>query len=169
MINKFSKFIFFYLAYLPLILILLILNLNLSWKLLFLSIGSILLGFALFLPLRSSIKSIAPTKEKIIISSNNNSEILGFIVTYISPFLITFSNLNSIIAFFLLMIIIFLLYIETSLFSINPLLKIIFGYNIYEVRNKGSRYFMLSKNKYLNEEINLKIKQIGREVLIEDD
>ncbi|PJE81271.1 hypothetical protein COU58_03505 [Candidatus Pacearchaeota archaeon CG10_big_fil_rev_8_21_14_0_10_32_42] len=168
MINKLSKFIFFYLAYLPLILILLILNMEISWKLLFISIGIIILGIILVIPLLRTIKSVSPVKEKIEIIADNNSEVIGFIVTYITPFLIQFTNLNSIIAFSILMVIIFLIYVETSIFSINPLLKIIFGYNIYEVKSEDKRYYLLSKQKGLGGSLMMKVKQIDREVIIED-
>ncbi len=169
MINKFSKFIFFYLAYLPLFLILLILNLKISWNLLYLSAGAIVLGALLFLPLLKTIKSLAPTKEIIEIKSNNNAEVLGFIFTYIFPFLITFTNLNSILAFGILIIVVFLIYIDTPLFSINPILKIFFRYNIYEVDYRGQKFFILTKNKYATGKISVKVKQLDLEVLIEDD
>lgn len=160
---------FFYLAYLPLILIILILNLQITWTLLYLTIGALLLGFILFLPLLNSIKSLAPSREKIKIITNNNAEILGFILTYFSPFLVKLTNLNSVIAYFLLLIMIFLIYIETSLFSVNPLLKIIFKYNIYEIKHDEKKYFLLSKNKYSNEDISIKVKRLDMEVLVEDD
>lgn len=168
MINKFSKFVFFYLAYLPLILILLVLNMDISWSLLFVSIGVIFFGFIIFIPLLRTIKSVSPTEEKIEVIADNNSTVIGFIVTYISPFLIQFTSLNSVIAFSILVLIIFLIYIETSIFSINPLLKIIFGYNIYEVNVSNKKYHLLSKKKGLSRNLVLRIKQIDSEVLIED-
>ena len=66
------------------------------------------------------------------------------------------------------MVIIFLIYVETSIFSINPLLKIIFGYNIYEVKSEDKRYYLLSKQKGLGGSLMMKVKQIDREVIIED-
>lgn len=168
MINKFSKFAFFYLAYLPLIMILLILNMDLSQKLAYLLIGSVILCFLIFLPLFWSIKSLSPSREEIEVVSNNNSEVLGFIFTYIFPFLITFTNINSILAFSILIIMVFLIYIETSLFSVNPLLKIVFGYNIYEIKSGDKRLFLLSKKKYFGGKIKINVKQLDSEVLIEE-
>lgn len=169
MINKLSKFFFFYLAYLPLFLILLILNMDLSWKLAYFSGGIVLIGIILFLPLLKSIKSIAPIKQEIEIKSNNNSEILGFIFTYIIPFLVTFTSINSILAFGILILLVFVIYIDTSLFSVNPLLKVIFRYNIYSVKHKGRKFYLLSKKKYSEGKSNINIKQIDSEVLIEND
>lgn len=169
MINKFSKFVFFYLAYLPLFIILLVLNIDISLTLLYWVIGIVFVCFLLFIPLMKSIKSIAPSKEEVEIVTNNNAEVLGFIFTYIFPFLITFTSLNSIIAFAILIVMVFVIYIDTSLFSVNPLLKVIFGYNIYEVSFKSRKFFLLSKNKYFNDKVTLKIKQLDSEVLIEDD
>jgi hypothetical protein len=68
-----------------------------------------------------------------------------------------------------LIIVVFFIYIDTPLFSINPLLKIFFGYNIYEVNYDGKKFFLLTKKKYAPGEINIKIKQLDLEVLIEDD
>jgi hypothetical protein len=147
---------------------LLVLNLELSWNLLYLSLGSIGLGVILFLPLIKTIKSIAPRKEKIKINSNNNSELLGFLLTYIIPFCVAFTTLNSIIAFGILILMIFIIYIDTSLFSVNPLLKIILRYNIYEIKYNNKRYFLLSKNKYFDEEVLINVKQLDSEVLIEE-
>ena len=169
MINNYAKFVFFYLAYLPLFLILLVLNMNLSLNLLYISLGIIVLGFILFLPLLKSIKSLTPSPEEININSNNNSEVLGFIFTYMFPFLMMITNLNSIIAFSILIVMVFLIYIDTPIFSINPLLKIIFGYNIYEVKSNGKKLFLLSKEKYSGGKINIDVKQLSLEVLIEND
>lgn len=168
MINKFSKFIFFYLAYLPLFIILLVLNMDLSWSLLYVSLGVIAFCLLLFFPLLKSINSLAPSEEEIDILSNNNSEILGFIFTYIFPFLITFANINSIIAFAILIMMVFLIYVQTSIFSVNPLLNLLFGYSIYEVRHKNKKYFLLSRNRYSSGKFNIRIKQLDLEVLIED-
>lgn len=168
MINKFSKFVFFYLAYLPLFIGLLVLNLDLSWNLLYLSLGVIFLGALIFLPLLKSINSLAPHNIEISIISNNNVKVLGFIFTYLFPLLITFTNINSILTFSIFIILVFTIYIDTPLFSVNPLLKIIFRYNIYQVKHKNKKYFFLSKEKYSEGKIDTKVKQIDPEVLIEN-
>jgi hypothetical protein len=169
MITKFSKFIFFYLAYLPLFLILLVLIFDIAWNLLYISLGVISLGFVLILSLFKSIKSLTPAPQEVYINSNNNSEVLGFIFTYLFPFLMVITNLNSIIAFSILIIMVFLIYIDTPIFSVNPLLKIILGYNVYEIKSEGKRFFLLSKEKYSEGKVDINVKQLSLEVLIEND
>jgi len=169
MINKFSKLILFYFAYIPLFVILSINNIS-EIKPLLITISSIIiLGFALIFLLVHTIKSVTPSQEKIIINENKNSEYLGFLVTYLIPFLVSFSGIREIISFSVLFILIAYLYLDTSLFGINPLLKIFFRYNIYNVSLGKTDYFLLSKIKHKRGEKNLNIKKLGDNILIEDE
>lgn len=169
MINKFSKLILFYFAYLPLFIILTINNVS-SLKILFISmIVLALIGFSSVSLLLSTVQSVTPREEKVNLVQSKNSEYLGFLVTYILPFVISFSNVREIISFALLFVLIGTLYTETSLFAVNPLLKIFYGYNIYEVSLTGNRYFLLSKKKYSVADARLDLKKFGGDILIEDE
>lgn len=168
MLNKFSKIILFYLAYLPLFLILLLLNMDFGLNLLYFSGGAILFGIIISAPFFYAAKSIKGVPEKVEIISNNNSEIIGFILPYIIPFCVAFSSLNSIIAFGILMMMIFLIYIDTNLFLINPILKIFMRYNIYQVKINGDESFLLSKDKYFPGKMKLNVKHLDSGVLIEE-
>lgn len=168
MINKFSKLILFYFAYLPLFIILSINNI-LELKPLIITISIlIVIGFVSIFLLLKTIKSVTPNQEKIIVHENRNSEYLGFLVTYLIPFLVSFAGIREIISFSILFILIGYLYLGTSLFGINPLLKIFFGYNIYHVSLGNTKYFLLSKIKHKQGENNLDIKKFGGNILIED-
>ncbi|MDO8508936.1 MAG: hypothetical protein Q7S27_04595 [Nanoarchaeota archaeon] len=167
MLNKFSKIILFYFAYLPLFVILAISNIFQMKYLLVTLSGLILFGFIFIWLLLKTIKSVTSSQEKVSINENKNSEYLGFLITYIIPFLVSFTGIRSIISFCILFFLIAYLYIDTSLFGVNPLLKIFFGYNIYQVSLGKTTYFLLSKNKHLQGEKNLDIKKLGGNVLIE--
>jgi hypothetical protein len=167
MLNKFSKIILFYFAYLPLFIMLLINNIN-GIKLLLILCGAfILIGFIFVGLLIKTIKSVVSSEERIEIKELKNSEYLSFLVTYILPFLITFEGVRQVVSSALLFILIAYLYIETSLFCINPLLKIFFRYNVYEVNMGKQKYFLLSKNKHKEGIINLEIKRVGDNFLLE--
>ena len=170
MLNIISKLILFYFAYLPLFVILAINNFNLHNQYLYILVTLILI-FGFFLPfiLFRTIKSIAPRNEEMEIKSTKNSEYLSFLVTYITPFLITPSNINELISFLILFTIIIYLYIDTSLFCVNPLLKILYKYNIYEVSLANRTYFLLSKKSHSNETISLNVKVLSTNLLIEEE
>src|SRR3989338_4555764 len=108
MLNKFSKIILFYFAYLPLFSILIINNINDTKTLLITLISAIIVGF----------------------------------------FLVDLNGIKSIVSFSILMVLVAYLYIDTSLFCINPLLKIFFRYNLYQVTLGSKKYCLISKTKH---------------------
>jgi len=97
--------------------------------------------------------------------NNKNSESVGYIATYIIPFL--FQGLNNwyeLMAFSFIMIIIYRIYINSNLILINPVLS--FKYSIYEIEyqqqnGKIKNGLIISKSKYLEEESIIKIYEIG--------
>lgn len=120
------------------------------------------------------VSKIAPHNEEIEIIAEKNSEILNFIVTYILPLCLPLVDingdlmLNSIISLTILLLLIYYLYIDTSLFCINPLLKIIFNYNVYEVEIDNNNYFLLSKSKYSRKQKFVQVKKLTSNLLIEE-
>jgi len=167
MINKFSKIILFYFAYLPLFSILTINNIN-NTKILLITLVSIIsVGFILVILLLKTIKSVVPSEEKITINELKNNEYLSFLVTYILPFLVELSGIRNIISFSILLILVAYLYIDTSLFCINPLLKIFFRFNLYQVKMGEKKYYLISKNKHKITSLNLSVKKISEEILVE--
>ena len=170
MLNKLSKLILFYFAYLPLFAILVINNINdytFTFQLnsnnfvistpIFITLIVVLLVaiglISVFLILKT-VKDVVPSKENIKIREIKNSEYLSFLVTYLLPFLIDLSRMKQVISFVILFIIVAYLYLDTSLFSVNPLLKILFRYNIFEVYLGKQKYFLLSKNRFKEEKNN---------------
>ena len=131
----------------------------------------VLIFFGIFFVklLLKHIKTVVASEENIIVTENKNSEYLNFLITYITPFLIDFSGLNHIISFIILFTIIAYLYVDSSLFCVNPLLKIMFRYNVYEVFINNNRYFLLSKIKHQTQDsITIKLLRLDDNILIED-
>jgi hypothetical protein len=96
---------------------------------------------------------------------NKNSESIGYIATYIVPFL--FQSLNGwyeLFAFIFVMIIIYRIYINSNLILINPMLS--FKYSIFEIEykqqnGKEKNGLIITKDKYLEEDSMIKIYPIG--------
>jgi len=98
---------------------------------------------------------------------NKNSEAIGYIATYIIPFLFqSYESFYEIFAVIFLLYIIYRLYINSTMLLINPILSI--KYAIYEVdyekNGKMCNGFMVSKHKYLEEDTTVKIYEIGHKL-----
>lgn len=148
LINKFSKVLLSYLAYLPLFIILALQNMTIGWALLITVAIMIAMGVIPTFILIKLIEGIAPRKGTFRLIKSKNPEMLAFIVTYIVPFSIRFSRINDALSFIILFSIIIYLYFNTSLFSVNPSLKLFFKYNIYLVEGNNRVYYLLSKKTY---------------------
>ena len=161
--------ILFYFAYLPLFIILTINNISDNRTLITIVLCLVTSSFLLVYLLLRAIKDITPSIEKIEIKDIKNSEYLSFIVTYVIPFLVELSGIRQIISFVILLLIIAYLYVDTSLFCINPSLKIFFRYNVYDAHLNNRKYYLLSKQSYKRiETITIHIKRLDKYILVED-
>lgn len=103
---------------------------------------------------------------------NKNSEAIGYIATYIIPFLFqSFTGWYECLSVLFLMAIIFRIYINSSLLLINPLLSFKFAiYEIeYEENKKNKNGLIISRNKYLQDDANIKIYEIGHKLYFATD
>lgn len=168
MLNNRSKILLFCLAYLPLVDAIVLKSYNSCYFAIGLVIFSIIIILLVGLLFRS-IKKIIPSAESIIVVELKNSEFLTFIVTYLVPFfgfeLDLATTASSIIIFF----IIGYIYVDTSLFCVNPLLKLVFGYNLYEIGIRSNKAYLLSKSKLAHGEHNLNLNRLGENIYIEVD
>jgi hypothetical protein len=99
--------------------------------------------------------------------NNRNSESIGYIATYIVPFLFqSFNGWYEITALLFLMIIIYRIYINSNLLIINPLLS--FKYSIFEMEyEKGGKRrtgLIITKEKVMDEGSMIKIYPIGHKL-----
>ena len=78
---------------------------------------------------------------------NGNFEIMSFIATYIIPLAcINFENINDIIIFILILIVLGIINLKLELYIANPTLSLL-GYKIYSVKlkNANNNYMVISK------------------------
>ncbi len=169
MLNKFSKIVLFYFAYLPLFVILAINNISNNQNLIIVVIFLVLSSFFLTFSLLKTIEDVTPSTEKITVEEMKNTDYLSFIVTYVIPFLVDLSGIKEIVSFAILFLIIAYLYMDTSLFCVNPLLKIFFRYNIYNVSLNEQKYYLLSKKNYnKGETASIPVKRLDKYILLGD-
>jgi hypothetical protein len=95
---------------------------------------------------------------------NKNGEAIGYIATYIIPFAFQeLKGLYEFISLVFLFVIIYRIYINSTLLLINPVLSI--RYAIYEVEflenSKTKNGLILSSNKYIQEGDHVKLYEIG--------
>ena len=95
---------------------------------------------------------------------NKNSEAIGYVATYLIPFLFQgFEGWYECFSVLFLLFIIYRIYINSSLLLINPILS--FYYAIYEVEysenDKSRNGLIITKNKYLQDDESIKIYEIG--------
>lgn len=97
--------------------------------------------------------------------SNRNSESIGYIATYIIPFMFQgFSSAYEILALLFLLLVIYRIYINSSLLLINPLLN--FKYSIFEIEYEENskrvrRGLIIIRNGQIDDDDIIKIYPIG--------
>ena len=98
---------------------------------------------------------------------NKNSEAIGYIATYLIPFLFqSFDGWYECFSVLFLLFIIYRIYINSSLLLINPLLSIKFA--IYEIEymqnSKLKTGLIISKEKSLQDDSEIKLYEIGHKL-----
>jgi len=98
---------------------------------------------------------------------NKNSEAIGYIATYIIPFLFqSFNGWYECFSVLFLLCIIYRIYINSSLLLINPILS--FRFSVYEIEyldgSKEKNGLMISRDKYLQDDTEIKIYEIGHKL-----
>lgn len=99
---------------------------------------------------------------------NKNSEAIGYIATYLIPFLFqSFDGWYECVSVIFLLLIIYRIYINSSLLLINPLLSFRFG--IYEIEyttqnGKNRNGLIISRDKSLQDDCKVKLYEIGHKL-----
>jgi len=98
---------------------------------------------------------------------NKNSEAIGYIATYIIPFLFqSFDSFYEVFSILFLLYIIYRIYINSNMILINPILSIKYAiFEIeYEVNNKKCNGLAVSTHKNLIEDSQVKLYEIGHKL-----
>lgn len=98
--------------------------------------------------------------------NSKSAETINYISTYIIPFVFDVNSLFNGFIMLLLVAFIFLIYINSSLLIINPILAMKFG--VFEIEFKegeiSRNVIVISPNKYLLEGDNVKLYEIGHKL-----
>lgn len=77
-----------------------------------------------------------------------DSETMSYIASYVVPFAATaLDNFEQVIALGIFLIVLCIVYVNTSMIHINPLLSVL-GYNLFEIEDRdGNTQFLISKRR----------------------
>ncbi|WP_048170695.1 hypothetical protein [Methanosarcina siciliae] len=97
-----------------------------------------------------------------------DAEVMAYIITYIFPFIgFDFNDFNNLISIFIFFIILGIIYINSNMIHINPLLCA-FRFHIYEIETStGSNYTIVSRRKRMIKNEKLKVVKINDYLLME--
>lgn len=103
--------------------------------------------------------------------SNKNSESIGYIATYILPFIFqNYSTLYEIISFAVLIMIIYHIYVNSSMIVINPILNCKYSILDIDYLNQNGKQknglMIVKKEDLIDEEHKIKIYPIGFKLYI---
>ena len=123
----------------------------------------VILGTIIFI---KNLRSISKNGNNVTVKSisNKNAESIGYIATYIIPFLFqSFDELGDIIPLLILLIIIYRIYVTSSLLLVNPVLNCRYSLFEIEYEEKGDikQGLMISPFRDIYESDNIKIFNIG--------
>lgn len=115
----------------------------------------------------SHAKSNVDTFLKIKKIKESQINMLGYIFSYIVPFInLDLSNIYDLSIMIILIFVIAFYYIKSNLFHLNPTLNM-FGYKISKVITEDDKIrIIIFKNNKINEEISIKAKMISKNIFV---
>lgn len=162
-----TRFMLFLCSYLPLSLIFFLLLLDSSALLSILSLITGISGLVwTLLYLRKSYKLI-PSREEVAEVSKRDSEVIGYIVGYLVPFVaIPFESLEQALALGVFVTVICFLYVSSNMIYLNPTLGLL-GFRLYEVTLKGGgTHFLITRSRVVRNQVLYVVKN-GEDILLE--
>jgi len=123
-----------------------------------------LIGLTVFMKTHASIN---PLTIKVASVSRRDGEAMSYIVTYLLPFIaLPSGDLASGISLGVFLIVLAILYINSDMMHINPMLNLI-GWHVYEITlQKGDIYTLIAK-KRIRKGTELKVTQMGDWIYLE--
>lgn len=105
---------------------------------------------------------------------NKNSESISYLFTYIIPFVFQdLSELTNVVSVSILLVVTFLIYSNSSMLLINPTISIKYSLYMTEYKahssDKKMKGMIISKNRFLEEDDQVKIKKIGHKLFFAVD
>ncbi len=148
MLSLFSKIVLFGLSYSPLLIVIAIENYP-CWKPAVLAAGVICLFSYFTWQILQKVKQFNTYPLRIDdVKIDNHDAVTNYLFIYVIPLLgLDFSNAKNIAVVIFLVILIGYLYIKNDMIYINPVLNILFGYNIYLISSESRKVILLSRRK----------------------
>jgi len=146
MANKFARFILFLSSYIPLWVIFSIITMRtlpyVAWTFVGLTVVS-LIGTLVFM---RAVQRFSGVELAVGVIHRKDGETMSYIASYIIPFAATaFDRTEQIVALAVFLIVLCIVYINSSMIHINPLLSMM-GFRLYEIEDaQGNPYFLISK------------------------
>ena len=157
MTNLFVRCMLFISSYFTLTLIfcILLLGKHTYWAAGILGVGIISLG-TMTLYFRTSLRRLTTFQDKVINFQRRDADVMGYIASYLIPFVtFPFDNLQQIGALFVFILILLVVYVNSNMIYINPVLNLA-GYHLYEVNTEHSalpHYLIARQRVVLSETI----------------
>jgi hypothetical protein len=146
-----------------------------SWTLFWTSIGLAVVSAGTFLVFLRVARQGGPFRASVDEVEPHDAELAAYVATYLLPFVVVVgATLQDVLALGLFLFFIGLLWINSAMIYLNPLLALI-GYHVYVVRitpiggtsGSLSRSFLLSHQDDLRAGDTVRTDRIGRSVLID--
>lgn len=100
--------------------------------------------------------------------SSKASEVLGYMVAYLLPFLaFNLNDLNGIVSFAIMLVVIAIVYIDADILHVNPSIWILFRYKIVEVVDNSGDKFILIGRKLPTRSTKVRVHNVYGDVWIE--
>lgn len=122
-------------------------------------------GLVLFL---KAVQRYTPHEILVAKTSTKDSELTGYVVTYLLPFLaFSTSNWTLLVSLGVLFAVIAILYVQSGMIHINPLLSIL-GYHLFDVETQeGKVSALISRRIYVRTGSALKVVSLSDYILME--
>ncbi len=165
--NALFRFLLFLSSYLPAFVVLAILFWNRQRGIAYGAVSLGILGIAALLVwlhvLRRRIQSQTETVSQ---CRRNDTEAMTYVLSYLVPFVGgVIKGGEAAVAFAFFFLVIGILYANSNLVHINPMLNL-FGYRIYEAKVGGDSYVLVSRKRVLADE-KVDVVRIGDEIFLE--
>jgi len=167
MLRDYIKWLLFLSSYIPLYLILLLFAWKSNWTIFYILVSLITITVIVLLIVLKALNSLQKTFIKVKKVDPKNGEFIGYIFTYIFPFLSSnFDDVKYIIAMVVFFLLIGLMYVRSNLIYTNPVLNLL-GYSLYEIEDhKENKMVLITKEPDLRKEANIKVINIGKKVYL---
>ena len=131
-------------------------------------IGLAALSVAFLITFLSLMNQLAPHQVQVSEAQSRDVELIGYILTYLLPFLdISFSEFTSVVPLGLFILIIAVLYVNSNMIHVNPILNLL-GYHILEIQSDdGKRSALICRRRYIRAGTTLNVASLGDYVLLE--